>query len=157
LIQAICFKLWKLREQNLGFRMYRRALILENKWRGSPRGGGGQVVDFREEDRGAVLGFLGREVCVFGGTRGQSGCPPGGGRFNRDTYQRQRSGQATSCIRKDRRRSEASGRLHLRRDEPRLGSGCPRGRGRRIVRRVSRRSVGLRSEARRESVFAIGV
>src|SRR5262249_58779824 len=49
LIQAICFKLWKLREQNLGFRMYRRALILENKWRARRRGGGGAKVGLLPE------------------------------------------------------------------------------------------------------------
>jgi glutamate---cysteine ligase / carboxylate-amine ligase len=49
LIQAICFKLWKLREQNLGFRMYRRALILENKWRASRWGIEGKLIDFGKE------------------------------------------------------------------------------------------------------------
>jgi carboxylate-amine ligase len=49
LIQAICFKLWRLREQNLGFRMYRRALILENKWRASRWGIEGKLIDFGKE------------------------------------------------------------------------------------------------------------
>jgi len=49
LIQAICFKLWKLREQNLGFRMYRRALILENKWRASRWGIEGKLIDFGKQ------------------------------------------------------------------------------------------------------------
>ena len=49
LIQAICVKLWKLREQNLGFRMYRRALILENKWRASRWGIEGKLIDFGKE------------------------------------------------------------------------------------------------------------
>jgi glutamate---cysteine ligase / carboxylate-amine ligase len=49
LIQAICVKLWKLREQNLGFRMYRRALILENKWRASRWGIDSKMIDFGKE------------------------------------------------------------------------------------------------------------
>jgi carboxylate-amine ligase len=49
LIQAVCVKLWKLREQNLGFRMYRRALILENKWRASRWGIQSKMIDFGKE------------------------------------------------------------------------------------------------------------
>jgi carboxylate-amine ligase len=49
LIQAVCVKLWKLRAQNLGFRMYRRALILENKWRASRWGIEGKLIDFGKE------------------------------------------------------------------------------------------------------------
>src|SRR5260370_23460332 len=36
LMQAICAKLLKLREGNLGFRKYMPALIAENKWRPIP-------------------------------------------------------------------------------------------------------------------------
>ncbi len=46
LIQAICVKLYKLREKNLGFRTYRRALLLENKWRASRYGIEGKLIDF---------------------------------------------------------------------------------------------------------------
>jgi carboxylate-amine ligase len=49
LIQAICVKLYRLREQNLGFRRYRRALILENKWRASRWGIEGKLIDFGKE------------------------------------------------------------------------------------------------------------
>jgi glutamate---cysteine ligase / carboxylate-amine ligase len=49
LFQAICVKLWKLRIQNLGFRRYRRALILENKWRASRYGIEGKLIDFGKE------------------------------------------------------------------------------------------------------------
>jgi carboxylate-amine ligase len=49
LIQAICVKLYKLRIQNLGFRAYRRALILENKWRASRWGIEGKLIDFGKE------------------------------------------------------------------------------------------------------------
>ena len=49
LVQAICVKLFKLREQNLGWRKYRRALILENKWRASRWGIDGKMIDFGKE------------------------------------------------------------------------------------------------------------
>jgi carboxylate-amine ligase len=49
LIQAICAKLYKLREKNLGFRTYRRALLLENKWRASRYGINGKLIDFGKE------------------------------------------------------------------------------------------------------------
>ena len=49
LVQAICAKLYKLRIQNLGFRRYRRALILENKWRASRYGIDGKLIDFGKE------------------------------------------------------------------------------------------------------------
>jgi len=46
LMQAIAAKLYKLRAKNLGFRQYRRALIMENKWRASRYGIKGKLVDF---------------------------------------------------------------------------------------------------------------
>jgi len=49
LVQAICAKLYKLRIQNLGWRRYRRALILENKWRASRYGIDGKLIDFGKE------------------------------------------------------------------------------------------------------------
>ncbi|HRI47689.1 MAG: carboxylate-amine ligase [Ignavibacteriaceae bacterium] len=51
LMQAVVAKLYKLIRQNLGFRLYRRALISENKWRASRYGLSGKLIDFgiREE------------------------------------------------------------------------------------------------------------
>ena len=49
LIQAICAKLYKLRTKNLGFRMYRGAFLLENKWRASRYGIHGKMIDFGKE------------------------------------------------------------------------------------------------------------
>ncbi len=46
LCQAIIVKLWRLREHNLGFRLYRRALIEENKWRAARWGLDGKLIDF---------------------------------------------------------------------------------------------------------------
>ena len=49
LVQAICVKLYNLRKQNQGWRRYRRALILENKWRASRYGIEGKLIDFGKE------------------------------------------------------------------------------------------------------------
>lgn len=51
LMQAVVAKLHKLISKNLGFRLYRRALIAENKWRASRHGISGKLIDFgkREE------------------------------------------------------------------------------------------------------------
>jgi carboxylate-amine ligase len=49
LTQAICVKLFQLREKNLGWRPYRRALLLENKWRASRYGIEGKLIDFGRE------------------------------------------------------------------------------------------------------------
>jgi carboxylate-amine ligase len=44
--QAIIVKLYRLRERNLGFRRYHRALIEENKWRAARWGLDGKLIDF---------------------------------------------------------------------------------------------------------------
>src|SRR5882724_5507623 len=44
--QAIIVKLYRLRERNLGFRRYHRALIEENKWRAARWGIEGKLIDF---------------------------------------------------------------------------------------------------------------
>src|SRR4030081_506405 len=49
LTQAICAKLLKLRERNLGFRKYMPALIAENKWRAMRYGIDGRLIDFGKE------------------------------------------------------------------------------------------------------------
>jgi len=46
LTQAIVVKLHKLYSRNLGFRLYRRALIEENKWRAARWGIDGKLIDF---------------------------------------------------------------------------------------------------------------
>lgn len=50
IMQAIAAKLYRLRSKNLGFRQYRRALIMENKWRASRYGIQGKLVDFGREE-----------------------------------------------------------------------------------------------------------
>src|SRR2546421_2474612 len=49
LFQAIVAKLTKLIEKNLGFRLYRRMLIQENKWRAVRYGLDGKMIDFGKQ------------------------------------------------------------------------------------------------------------
>src|ERR1700761_8100807 len=49
LIQATVAKLYKLHEANQGFRLYRRALIMENKWRALRYGLDGKLIDFGKQ------------------------------------------------------------------------------------------------------------
>jgi len=46
LAQAIVVKLYRLRRSNLGFRIYSRALVEENKWRAARYGLDGRLIDF---------------------------------------------------------------------------------------------------------------
>ncbi|PYV84383.1 MAG: carboxylate-amine ligase [Acidobacteria bacterium] len=49
LIQATVAKLYKLFSANQGFRLYRRALIMENKWRAARYGMDGKLIDFGKQ------------------------------------------------------------------------------------------------------------
>jgi carboxylate-amine ligase len=49
LIQATVAKLYKLYTANQGFRLYRRALIMENKWRAARYGLNGNLIDFGKQ------------------------------------------------------------------------------------------------------------
>ncbi len=57
LCQAVTVKLYRLIKKNLGFRLYRRLLISENKWRAARYGIHGKLIDFgkREEVDCTVL------------------------------------------------------------------------------------------------------
>jgi carboxylate-amine ligase len=46
LAQALVVKLYRLRRSNLGFRIYSRALVEENKWRAARYGIDGRLIDF---------------------------------------------------------------------------------------------------------------
>ena len=62
LFQAICAKLYKLRNQNLNFISYPRSLVMENKFRASRYGIDGMMIDFGKEietnTRGLMLELL---------------------------------------------------------------------------------------------------
>ena len=49
LIQAVIAKLYKLLRQNMTFRVYRRRLLDENRWRASRYGIDGKLIDFGRE------------------------------------------------------------------------------------------------------------
>lgn len=49
LIQATVAKLYKLHSNNQGFRLYRRLLIMENKWRAARYGLDGKLIDFGKQ------------------------------------------------------------------------------------------------------------
>jgi glutamate---cysteine ligase / carboxylate-amine ligase len=73
LIQAMIAKLHKLQWQNMSFRIYRRRLIDENRWRASRYGIDGKLIDFGKETevetRGLLnelLGFISTEVDELG-------------------------------------------------------------------------------------------
>lgn len=46
LLQALIARLWELRKQNMTYRIYRRPLINENKWRAARYGLDGKLIDF---------------------------------------------------------------------------------------------------------------
>ena len=61
LIQAICAKLIKLRNQNLSWRIYRNELIAENKWRAVRYGLDGKLVDYGKREA-VPMRFLAHEL-----------------------------------------------------------------------------------------------
>jgi len=64
LIQATVAKLYKLYSANQGFRLYRRALIMENKWRASRYGLDGKLIDFGKQTEVPVRDLI-REYLEF--------------------------------------------------------------------------------------------
>jgi carboxylate-amine ligase len=64
LIQAIVVKLHSLYTKNMGYRMYPRALIEENKWRAARWGIDGKLIDFGKQAE-VPMRDLGVELLVF--------------------------------------------------------------------------------------------
>ncbi len=64
LIQATIAKLYKLHAANQGFRLYRRALIMENKWRAARYGLDGKMIDFGKQSEVPVRDLI-REYLDF--------------------------------------------------------------------------------------------
>lgn len=50
IMQACVVKIYKLMKQNLNFRLYRKALISENKWRAARYGIDGKLIDFGKQE-----------------------------------------------------------------------------------------------------------
>jgi carboxylate-amine ligase len=73
LIQAVIAKLYKLLRQNITFRVYRRRLLDENRWRASRYGIDGRLIDFGREEEvetrrllDELLQFVSTEVDELG-------------------------------------------------------------------------------------------
>jgi carboxylate-amine ligase len=64
LMQAVTAKLYKLIKANLGFRLYRRLLLNENKWRAARYGIGGKLIDFGKQEEVPVADLL-EELLLF--------------------------------------------------------------------------------------------
>jgi len=64
LMQAITAKLHQLIKLNLGFRLYRRILLSENKWRAARYGISGKLIDFGKQEEVDEIALLG-ELLVF--------------------------------------------------------------------------------------------
>ena len=64
IMQAVVAKLHKLIKQNLGFRLYRRALIAENKWRAARYGIEGKLIDFGKKTEVPYSNLI-RELLEF--------------------------------------------------------------------------------------------
>ncbi len=58
LFQAITAKTYKLLKQNMGFRLYRRVLIQENKWRAVRYGLDGKLIDFGKQEEVPVKDLI---------------------------------------------------------------------------------------------------
>jgi carboxylate-amine ligase len=76
LIQAIIAKLFTLLRQNITFRVYRRRLLDENRWRAARYGIGGKLIDFGKESEvetrsliSELLEFVSSEVAKLGSDR----------------------------------------------------------------------------------------
>src|SRR6202045_2602131 len=76
LIQAVIAKLYKLQRQNTTFRVYRRRLLDENRWRASRYGIDGKLIDFGKETEvdtrsllNELLEFISTEVDELGSKR----------------------------------------------------------------------------------------
>jgi glutamate---cysteine ligase / carboxylate-amine ligase len=64
LIQAVTAKLYYLIKQNLGFRLYRRLLLSENKWRAARHGISGKLIDFGKQEEVPCVGLI-HELLAF--------------------------------------------------------------------------------------------
>jgi carboxylate-amine ligase len=75
ILQAIVFKMWKLRRDNMTFRLYPAVLIEENKWRAVRFGLDGKLIDFGKQEelpardliREMIEWFLDDVIDEFGG------------------------------------------------------------------------------------------
>src|SRR5207245_10484999 len=76
LAQAIVVTLFRLRERNLGFRRYHRALIEENKWRAARWGIEGKLIDFGKRIEVPMPDLAGELLDVVGDAADDRGSRP---------------------------------------------------------------------------------
>ena len=74
LIQATIAKLYKLHEANQGFRLYRRALIMENKWRAARYGLDGKLIDFGKQIEVPERELIGEYLAFVDDVLDELGC-----------------------------------------------------------------------------------
>ncbi len=65
IFQAIVAKLWKLRRDNLTFRLYPVSLIAENKWRAARYGTAGRLIDFGKQREAPAADLIGELITWF--------------------------------------------------------------------------------------------
>jgi carboxylate-amine ligase len=65
IFQALIFKLWKLRRDNLTFRVYPSALLEENKWRAVRYGLDGKLIDFGTQEEKPARELIGEMLHWF--------------------------------------------------------------------------------------------
>ena len=65
ILQAIVAKIWKLRRDNLTFRVYPSAMIEENKWRAARFGLDGQLIDFGKQSEAPARELIGELLQWF--------------------------------------------------------------------------------------------
>lgn len=65
IFQALIYKLWKLRRDNLTFRVYPSALVEENKWRAVRYGLDGKLIDFGKQEEKPARELIGEMLEWF--------------------------------------------------------------------------------------------
>ena len=116
LAQAIIVKLYRLRERNLGFRLYHRALIEENKWRAARWGIDGKLIDFGKRREVPMRELAARAARVRRRRGGRAG-EPAGDRVRADDSDRrdQRGEAAARCTARPATCARSSSRSSTRR------------------------------------------
>ncbi|MCK6602988.1 MAG: carboxylate-amine ligase [Bacteroidetes bacterium] len=74
LIQSICLTLWKMRTKNTGWRLYRRDLIMENKWRAARYGIRGNMIDFGKNMEVPTIELLYELIELVADSADELGC-----------------------------------------------------------------------------------
>ena len=108
LIQATVAKLYKLHSRNQGFRIYSRALIMENKWRASRYGLDGMLIDFGREKELPARELILEYLEFVDDVLDELGQPEGGRVRADDPRSRHRRRSAAAGLRADQRSARRS-------------------------------------------------